>query len=117
MTLIPRSSVSRSFVGVWVSACTAVLVMAYVQREIHDMPEAVIWLIIFLTFPAGLIGVMLTGWVSYFFPGSGRLSPVEQFWAVVPYWIIAMVLGFLQSFVALPKLWQKSRRAGKTTKV
>ena len=117
MTLIPRSRLSRSFAVIWVSACIAVLFVAYVQREIHDMPEAVLWLTIFLTFPAGLIGVIFAGWLSSFFPSSGGLSPIGQFWAVVPYWIIAVVLGFLQWFVALPKLWRKSLRAGKTTKV
>jgi hypothetical protein len=98
---------SRVFATVWVLACTAILVLAYVQREIHDMPEAVLWLTIFLTFPAGLIGIILAGWASYFFRESGGISPIGQFWGVVPYWMIAVGLGYLQWFVALPKLWQK----------
>ena len=95
----------------WASACTAILVLAYIQREIQDMPEAVLWLTIFLTFPAGLIGIILTGWISYLFPDSGGLSPIQQFWAVVPYWTIAVMLGYLQWFVAVPKLWQKFTKA------
>jgi hypothetical protein len=96
---------------VWASACPAILVLAYVQREIHDMPEAVLWLTIFLTFSAGLIGIIVAGWISYVFPDSGGPSPIQHFWAVVPYWAIAVVLGYLQWFVAVPKLWQKFTKA------
>ena len=111
MTLIPRSSVSKFFAAVWALACTAILVLAYAQREIYDMPESVLWLTIFLTFPAGLIGIILVGWVSYFFPESGGLSSIGQFWAVVPYWVIAVGSGYLQWFVAVPKLWQMFTKA------
>ena len=95
----------------WGSACTAILVLAFVQREIHDMPEAVLWLTIFLTFPAGPIGITAAGWASYLFPNFGALSPIQQFWAVVPYWAIAVASGYLQWFVAVPTLWQKFIKA------
>ena len=111
MTLLPPSNVTRLLTALWASACTAILVLAYVQREIHDIPDAVLWLIIFLTFPAGLIGIIVAGWISYLFPDSGGLSPIQHFWAVVPYWAIAVVLGYLQWFVAVPKLWQKFTKA------
>jgi hypothetical protein len=111
MTLLPPSNVARFLAAVWASACPAILVLAYVQREIHDMPEAVLWLTIFLTFSAGLIGIIVAGWISYVFPDSGGLSPIQHFWAVVPYWAIAVVLGYLQWFVAVPKLWQKFTKA------
>ena len=81
------------------------LVLAYVQREIHDMPEAVLLLTIYLTFPAGLIGMMLAGWTTQLLPDAGVLTPIQQFWSVVPYWLIAVLFGYVQWFVAVPAVW------------
>jgi hypothetical protein len=96
--------------AVWVSACTAILAVAYVQREIHDMPEAVLWLMIILSFPAGLIGIVAAGWVSYLLRNSTALSEIHQFWAIVPYWAIAVTLGYLQWFAAVPTLWRRFKK-------
>ena len=57
-------------------------------------------------------GNYLCGMASYLFRPSGGLSPFGQFLAVIPYWMIAVALGYLQWFVALPKLWQKLAKRG-----
>jgi len=108
MTLLPLSNVARFVAAMWALACTAVHVSAYVQREIHDMPEAALWLTIILTFPAALIGIIVMGWISYLLADSEQLSAIQQFWSVLPCWAIAMVLGYFHWFVAVPRLWQKA---------
>ena len=104
MILIPKSSIGRFLTALWGLACTAILVLAYIQREVHDMPEAILGLTIILTFPAGLIGIVAAGWGSYLLPDSGALSAIQQFWTIVPYWSIAVTLGYLQWFVVVPTL-------------
>ena len=75
------------------------------------MQEAVLWLTIALTFPAGLIGIVAAGWVSYLLPPSEELSGIQQFWTIVRYWTIAVTLGYLQWFVVVPILWRKVKRS------
>jgi len=107
MALYPRSVVGRGIAVVWVTACVLMLVFAWVQQSIHDMPEAFIWLMIFLTFPVGYAVAMILGIVASVLPQPATYHP---FWDVVPMWIALTVAGYAQWFVLVPFVWRKVRK-------
>src|SRR5258708_37103925 len=106
MALIPQSVVGRAIAIVWIVACVGMLIFAWVQQSIHDMPVAFIWLMIFLTFPIGYAVALIVGILSSTFPGTGTYHP---FWDVVPMWIALTVAGYAQWFVLLPAAWRRVR--------
>jgi len=83
------------------------LVFAWVQQSIHDMPEAFIWLMIFLTFPIGYAVAMVFGVVASLLPESG--APYHPFWDVVPLWFALTIAGYAQWFVFVPFVWRRLR--------
>lgn len=81
------------------------LIFAWVQQGIHDMPEGFIWLMIFLTFPIGYVGAVAVGFVSWALSGIAQ-TPYHPFWDLVPSWIGFTIAGYFQWFVLLPWLWR-----------
>jgi hypothetical protein len=91
-----------------------VLYFAWHQREIHDMPIAFTWFMIFLSFPCGflvaVVAAIMTTQISELFA-----LPYNPFLSHLPGWLMFTVVGYLQWFVLLPFLWKKivaSRAAG-----
>jgi hypothetical protein len=82
------------------------LAFAWIQQSIHDMPEAFIWLMIFLTFPIGYAVAMVIGVAASILPSSGAYHP---FWDVVPMWIAMTIAGYTQWFILIPWLWRRIR--------
>ena len=111
MRLIPPSPLGKSIAFVWVAACIALLVFAYVQSAIHDMPVMFTWVIVMLTFPIGLPAGAIVGiTMSYLYKTFGlAYSP---FLDLLPSWIVMVTFGYWQWFV-LPSVvrrrWQKWR--------
>lgn len=108
MTLIPKSIIGRSIVGVWLLLCVSLLVFAWVQQDIHDMPVAFAWLMIFLTAPVGLPITILVGVTTSFISESLGIT-YRPFWDIVPMWIALTTAGYFQWFVATPWLYKKIR--------
>jgi hypothetical protein len=108
MALFPASIVGRLLAIAWLLACSGVLLFAWEQRHIHDMPEAFVWLMNFLTIPAGLpvaaVAGIATSEISKFFGIT-----YHPFWDLVPFWIVITMVGYLQWFMLLPLLWRKLR--------
>jgi hypothetical protein len=98
----PSGLVGKALAVVWLTACFALLAFGFVQREVHDMAEAFLWLLIVLTFPAGALAAVVVG------VGTGLLTmtmgtPYHAFWDELPVWAAGVVVGYGQWFVFLPK--------------
>jgi len=87
---------------VWLLLCVSVLVFGWIQRDIHDMPEAFSYFMIALTFPAGFLAALSGSFISQAFN-----TPYSPFWDLVPFWFLATVLGYMQWFIILPWLYKK----------
>jgi len=109
MVLLPASFFARAAAAVWLALCLALLVFAYAQREVHDMPVAFTWLLIALTFPIGLptAGVVsvLAAWVSE----SVGLA-YSPFLSLLPMWLATVAIGYLQWFVLCPAIARRLLR-------
>jgi len=104
-SILPRSTFGKLAASLWVAACVGLLVFGYVQQHIPDMPVAFTWLMIYLTFPVGMAGAALVGIASSFLSEAG--VPYHPFWHLIPFWLVLVVLGYLQWFVVLPILVRK----------
>lgn len=110
MKIIPMSFFGRFLAALWLIASLGVLYFAWHQREIHDMPIAFTWLMIFLSFPCGfpaaVLAAVITNQVSALFE-----LPHDPFLSHLPGWLIFTVVGYLQWFVLVPLLWKKVARS------
>src|SRR6266850_797897 len=98
MALVPKSTVGRVVAGVWLLLCAGVLLSAWVQQDIDDMPVGVLWLMIILAMPVGFPIVMAAGLVtSAIHTHFG--TTYQPFWDIVPSWIALTFAGYLQWFV------------------
>ncbi len=90
---VPTSTLGRVAATAWISACLGVLAFGYVQRTVHDMPLAFTWFMIILTFPLGILGVLVAGlgWPALM---SALGYPYEPFRDELPIWVVAFVLGY-----------------------
>lgn len=108
MAVLPVSTVGRVAAIVWLLAASGLLLFAWQQQHIHDMPEAFVWLIIFLTMPIGFLVIAAVGVATSAIEASFGLT-YHPFWNLVPLWVIGTASGYVQWFVLLPALWRKLR--------
>jgi hypothetical protein len=101
MQIAPKSIVARVLAALWLLLCLGVLVFGFVQRDIHDMPVAFVWFLIFLSFPIGLAVVFAFGLVTTTLGEFAAILYVP-FWSELPLWLAAVVAGYFQWFVLLP---------------
>ena len=102
----PASPFERVTLLLWLALCTAVLVFAFTQRTIHDMPVAAVWLVVFLCAPLGLFAAAASGY------GVSLLSqelgiPYEPFLSFIPIWLATVASGYVQWFIFIPCLVRK----------
>lgn len=90
----------------WLTACLAVLVFAFLQRDIHDMPVAAVWLMALLAFPSGFFIIALAGYAT---SETSRLLgiPYQPFASFLPMWFAGVAVGYWQWFVAVPWFGRK----------
>jgi hypothetical protein len=101
MHILPTSQIGRALAALWFASCIALLVFAYVQRGVHDMPVAFTWLLIALTFPIGFpTGAIVGMLMSWAYAKLGL--PYLPFADLVPSWLVMVMFGYLQWFVAVP---------------
>lgn len=106
MALVPKSTVGRALAAIWLLMCIGMLLFAWVQQDIHDMPEAFAWLMIFLTMPIGLPVTAAVGITTSEVSKALGIA-YQPFWDLVPMWIAVTLAGYLQWFVLLPWLWRR----------
>ena len=102
----PTSRTGRLLAYVWLALCLGLLLFAYLQRQVHDMPQAFTWGLIALTFPIGLptgavVGMSMTQ--AYTHLGL----PYSPFWDLLPSWLVMVACGYWQWFIAVPALARK----------
>ena len=89
--------------------CVALLAFAYVQRDVHDMPIAFFWLLVFLTLPVGLLSAAFVGsFTAWVYARFGL--PYIPFLDVLPSWTVSVLLAYIQWFVLLPAIVRGVRR-------
>ena len=103
MQLVPRSSPARALALLWLVLCLSVLVFGFVQRNVHDMPAAFIWFMMFLSFPIGFVVALVFG-LLISTVGTVVAILYVPFWHELPLWLAAVAAGYLQWFVLLPAL-------------
>ncbi len=95
----------------WLAACSALLIFAYVQREVHDMPIAFTWLLVMLTFPVGLPLAAIVGITMSSLSETFGL-PHSPFFDLLPSWFVMVTFGYWQWFLLpsiLRRRWQDWR--------
>lgn len=105
MIAIPQTTIGRALATLWLASSIAVLVFGFVQREVHDMPVAFAWFLIFLSFPLGAGAVVAVGVAM----GASSVEYVP-FWSEVPLWLAAVVVGYFQWFVLVPAVARRILR-------
>lgn len=108
MAILPISTVGRIAAIVWLLASAGLLLFAWQQQHIHDMPEAFVWLMIFLTMPIGFPVIAAIGVATSAIEAFFGIT-YHPFWNLLPIWVVGTALGYVQSFVLIPALWRKFR--------
>ena len=100
--LAPKSTIGRIAAVIWLCLCLGVLVFGYLERSLQGMAVAFTWLMVVLSFPLGIIGVMVAGigWSSLL---QSLGYPYQPFRDELPIWVFAVVIGYCQWFVLLPR--------------
>jgi hypothetical protein len=114
MPLIPRSKLGRALALLWLLPCIALLIFAYVQREIHDMPVAFTWLLIMWTFPAGMVVVLPAALSARILTPLLSGAQYDPFLESLVSWLLMVPAAYAQWFVVLPTLarrWRRKREA------
>lgn len=108
MDHLPKSPSGRAAAGIWLLLCVGVLALGYVQRGVHDMPEAFVWLMNYLSMPSGFV---LGALVLMYWTVAERMLhiPHHPFWQLVPFWFTTTAVGYVQWFVLCPAIWKKWR--------
>ena len=98
-----NSLIKKYLTVIWLLTCLGILVFAYIQSDVHDMPVAVIWLLVFITFPIGMLAAPLIGLlISNITPMLG--INYHAFSEITVYWVVLVSLGYLQWFVMAPRV-------------
>ena len=108
MAVLPVLTVGRRAAIVWLLASSGLLLFAWQQQHIHDMPEVFIWLMIFLTMPIGFPVIVVVGVATSAIEASFGIT-YHPFWNLLPVWLMGTASGYVQWFVLLPTLWRKFR--------
>jgi hypothetical protein len=104
---------ARILLGLWLSACLAVLVFAFVQRTIPDADIVFSYLMLFLTFPIGYVFLLFLGSIfEVLFNFAGTVVP-GGFAFSLCVWPLFVAVGYFQWFQMIPWLYRKLARLAK----
>jgi hypothetical protein len=90
----------RIWFALWLALSGLLLALAYVERDIHDMPILLFWALMAINFPSSIASALVVALIS-------PLLPINGFQAHVAVWAPFTLLGYLQWGVLLPWLWQR----------
>ncbi len=111
MKILPTSRIGHSLLFIWLIACLATLVFAFVQREIHDASIVFAYLMIFLTFPLGYALAAFVGAISFGLYSTMGIVMPDGFIPNLVWWVMFVAVGYLQWFVLVPWLFRKLHRS------
>jgi hypothetical protein len=108
--MFPKSPIGRVLATLWLLCAAGLLVFAYVQQGIHDMPVALTWFLILLALPIGFAAAPVVGIAWSSLAANAGLG-YHPFWHSLPLWVVVVSLGYLQWFVVVPKMFRWLSRA------
>ncbi len=109
--LFPQKLIGRFLLFLWLAACLAVLLLAYIQREIHDTDVAFAYLMIYLTFPLGYALGVLVGFVFMVIYYLFGVEVPGGFLSNLCVWIFLVLTGYFQWFVLVPWIYQQIKKS------
>jgi hypothetical protein len=102
---------SRGLLTLWLAACLAVLVFAFVQRRVPDADIVVAYLMLALTFPVGFLVAAVLSLAFAAIDSSFGLTVPGGFTSNAATWVLFVIAGYLQWFVVVPWVVPKFRVA------
>ncbi len=113
------SSKANIALVVWIISCMGVLsitLWSYAPGPNSDIGVLFIWAMLALTFPVGLCVALLvsafvevSNWI-----GSSFLDQIPNTTGFVILWLGFVAVGYLQWFRALPWLWRRVKKKGRS---
>ncbi|MEX0958331.1 MAG: hypothetical protein WDZ63_03500 [Burkholderiales bacterium] len=94
----------------WTAACIVALVYAFVQRGMGETGAAFGYMMVFLTFPAGLLVFIALALAGIPFVIGVGAAPFLSAGGLFVTWLALVLVGFVQWFVLLP--WALARLHG-----
>ncbi len=109
MNILPRHLIGRILLVLWSAACVAVLVFAFIERDVEDTGIAVMWLMIILNWPIGYLVAVIMGYAfKLLYEVLGAVVP-GGFGPLAFLWFVFVAVGYFQWFVAFPWAYYKIR--------
>ena len=107
---MPTSKTGKTVAVIWLISCSLLLIFAYLQRDIYDMPVAFTWMILLISGPIGFILAPAIGMSAYYFYELFEIV-YNPFLDVLLTWLVLVPAGYVQWFIVVPKLfkWSKSK--------
>ena len=107
MTFLPATLTGKLAAAIWAVACVAVLVFAYVGRDVQDTDITVSVASLALCFPVSLalvlllmgIFYLLNAWFGVVVPGGFAFNALE--------WLLFVVVGYVQWGLIVPYVFAK----------
>ena len=113
MTPIPRSLGGRIAVVAWLIAWGAILVIAFVQRDIRHIDMAVTYFLLLLSFPLGyVVGATVAVIFKVLYELAGIVVP-GGFLFNFATWFVMGAAGYIQWFVLVPWCLRKWKAGGR----
>ncbi len=104
----------------WIALCIVVLCITlyfYDGKPNSDISDFLVWTMVLLTFPLGLVIGLLIGWISFLlYESTGVMSSVSYGMLFIA-WLIFFIVGYLQWFKMIPLLIQKIKSRSSRKKV
>ena len=106
---VPRTHAGRALAAAWAAACLGVLAFGWAKQHLQSMPEAVVLMMGFLSFPVSFAVAPAVGALQDLAKSALHID-YDRFMDILPIWAALSLAGYLQWFVLLPWLFRRGRR-------
>jgi small-conductance mechanosensitive channel len=96
----------------WIALCIVVLCITlyfYDGKPNSDISDFLVWTMVLLTFPLGLIVSLLIGWISFLLYESTEVVTSVSYGMLFLVWLVYFIVGYFQWFKMTPAFSQKLR--------
>jgi hypothetical protein len=100
--------------ALWATACAAVLIFTLEMWEPganSDVGVVFAWSMVLLSFPAGLVVPGCIALFATFFGQPALDAALSGTAAFVAVWAAFVLVGYVQWFLLVPRVWQSMRKA------
>jgi hypothetical protein len=92
----------------WCTALVATLWAKNYESQ-RDIDLILTWLMIVVTFPSSLLGILIVSGISYMWHEFFHFAAYAGGIGIIITWLIFFSLGWLQWFVLVPRIFRKIR--------